>query len=144
MKRLSIVSAMLCLFALINTASANEYTSGNNCQANSGTVSYSWDYLYASTDAYVICPVTRTYSWINAAKIYFNYTPNAAGTCAYVNFISLDGSYTQYHPQVCASASGRTMIDFGNNPVDTQNKEGYLTFDISMPSGAQLAGVFSN
>jgi hypothetical protein len=145
MKRFSLVIAMLSMFAAINSVSANEFTSANACQLSSGAATYSWDYLSASVDGtYVICPVTRTYSWINTGRIYVNNNPSGKQTCGYINFISLDGSYAKYTSQKCTTTTGRSTIDFGNNPVDTQSKDGYLTFDITLPSGGQLAGLFTN
>ena len=69
MKRLVTIVAVFGIMTMAKVASAYEFSPGQVCQATDPTtVSYGWTQLYAGTNgAYVICPITRTYSSVGQA-----------------------------------------------------------------------------
>ena len=141
MKRISTMLAALAVITMINVASANEYTPAQICQSTDPTdVSYGWTSLYATDSAYVICPVTRTYSSVSTARAYV-YNPSNKTTSGYVNFVSLDGSYTNYN-SASTSTSGNQTLTF--SAINTNGNQGFINFEMTIPQYGSVYGYYSN
>jgi hypothetical protein len=148
MKRLVTFIAMLGITVAASVASANEYTPGQICQVTSTTadhsaliMNYGWVSASSSDGAYTICPVTRTYSSVSAAKAYV-YNPSGASTGGYVNFVSTDDSYTNFN-YASTSTAGSTSITFAaiSNP---SGLNGFVNFEMTIPANGGIYGFYSN
>jgi hypothetical protein len=143
MKRLATIIAALTIMTMANVASAYEFTPGQICQVTDPTTAgYYWvDFYAAGTNGtYTICPITRTYSSVNQATAYV-YNPSGSTTWGYINFVATNGSYTNFS-SASTTTAGNTSISF--SAINTGGYDGFVNFEMYMPSGGEIFGFFTN
>jgi hypothetical protein len=146
MKRLATIIAALGIMTMANVASAYEFTPGQICQftdydTNAPVVTYNWPAMYAGANqAYVICPIPRTYNSVSSAIAYV-YNPSGSTFWGYLNFVNTDGTYTNFNSASTTTAGNTTL---GFSAINTGGYNGFVNFELYVPAGGAVRGFFTN